>query len=161
MAETKSKYASAVALTWTPEGLGSSTYDASAAVDNTSNLYTDVLVGGKITTGTSPASGGVITIYAYGSWDGTNYSAGISGSDGGTPGTGEEALIQLYRVATIAVDATSNHTYEWGPVSLAQVFGGVLPPKWGLVVYNGTSVALNATGSNHETKYTGLTYTTA
>lgn len=161
MAESKIKYATASALTWTPESLANGSYDASAVVDNTSNLYADVLVGGKITTGASPSSGGVLTIYAYGSWDGTNYTAGVSGSDGGTPNAGEESLIQLYRVATIVVDATSNHTYEWGPVSLAQVFGGVMPPKWGLAVYNGSGVALNATGGNHETKYTGVTYTTA
>lgn len=150
-------YATSTALTWTPASLANSSYDGSASVTNTTNKYIDVLVGGKITTGTTPTVDTLIQIFAYGSWDGgTTFTAGISGSDGGTPGTGEENLLKL--VDVIKVDATSDHTYEWGPVSLAQVFGGLLPEDWGLVVYNGTGVAFNSTAGNFETKYTGVKY---
>ena len=52
--------------------------------------------------------------------------------------------------------AASNDDYEWGPVSVAEVFGGVLPSKWGLVVHNDSGAALHATGTNNSTRYFGI-----
>lgn len=147
-------YGTATALTWTPASLATATYDGSAAVNNSGGDL-DHIVGGYITTGTTPTTAKTITIYAYASWDaGTTYTAGMPGTDGGTPDTGEED--QLIPIATIATDATSDHQYEWGPVSIVSVFGQ-MPEYWGLVVYHDTAVNLNATAGNHEAKYTGVT----
>ena len=60
-------YGTATALTHTPASLATGTYDASAAVDNESNLYDDVIVGGFITTGTSPTTGKKIQIFLFAS----------------------------------------------------------------------------------------------
>ena len=157
MGDISIAYATPAALTWTPAGLATATYDGSGSITNTTNKYIDVLVGGFITTGTTPTVATLIQILAYGSGDGgTTFTAGMSGSDGGTPDAGEEGLLRL--IEAIKVDATSDHRYEWGPVSLAQAFGGILPEDWGLVVYNNTGVAFNATAGNFETKYTGIKY---
>ena len=150
-------YATPAALTWTPASLASGSYDGSLAVDNSSNNYIDALVGGFITTGTTPTTAKRIDIYAYATWDGgTTYTAGMAGTDGDTPDTGEEN--QLVFLGSIATDATNDHRYEYGPFSIAGAFGGVMPEKWGLVAYHDTAVALNATTGNHEAKYTGITY---
>ena len=149
-------YATSAALTWTPASLASGSYDGSLAVDNSSNLYIDALVGGFITTGTTPTTAKKIDIYAYATWDGgTTYTAGMAGTDGDSPDTGEED--QLVFLGSIATDATSDHRYEFGPYSIADAFGA-MPEKWGLVVYHDTAVALNATAGNQEAKYTGITY---
>lgn len=159
MATLNVAYGSSTALTWTPESLANAAYDFSTAVDNGTNLYVDVLVSGKMTTGTSPTASRTIVIFAYGEDGNGQYTSGISGTDGGTPGTGEQ--VQCPVVAVIPTDNTSNHTYEWGPVSLASLFGGILPKKWGLGCYNDTGVALHATGSNQAARYQGVTFTIA
>lgn len=147
--------ASGTAITFTLANLGNGSWRQSTAVNNTSNLYDDALVGGSVQTGTSPTAGGTIDIYAYGQYDGsTEFTAGASGTDGAYTADGEES--QFKRVATITVDGDSNIDYEWGPVSIAAVFGGVLPQRWGLVAENNTGVALNSTGTNNETLYTGI-----
>ena len=111
----------------------------------------DALVGGKVTTGTSPTVDRQIEVWAYGTYDGTSYSGGATGTDANlTPQA--KGLMRLLTV--IPTDATSNKTYTWGPVSLAQAFGGMLPERWGIYIVHNTGVALNATGSNHEVRYT-------
>ncbi len=148
-------YATPVALTHTPASLGDGSFDGSLAVDNGTNLYLDALVGGFLTTGTSPTSGEAILIYLYGTWDnGTTYTAGMDGTDGDAPDAGEEDNLVL--IKTIVVDGTSDHRYEWGPVSVASAFGGIIPEEWGIVLKNDSGVTLNATAGNHETKYTGI-----
>lgn len=159
MATVTVNYAARATVTWTPESLANGSNDFSAVVDNTSNKYVDVLVSGKITTGTTPTVNTVLTIYAYAEDGNGQYTAGVSGSDGGTAGANE--LTQLAVIATIVVDATSNHTYEWGPVGLAQFFGGVLPPKWGIGILNGSGAALHATAGNQVTSYQGIKYDVA
>lgn len=158
MATVTTNYSARATLTWTPEGLANGSNDFSAVVDNTTNKYVDVIVSGKLTTGTSPTAG-TITIYAYGEDGNAQYTGGVSGSDGGTYGTGESG--QLPVIATIINDTTSNHTYEWGPIALAQFFGGVLPPKWGIGLLNSSGVALNATAANQVTSYQGIKYDVA
>ena len=93
-------------------------------------------------------------MWAFGSWDGATYSAGAGASDGGFTPTGEKTLMRLLQI--IPTDATSNHTYEFGPCSIALAFGGFVPRKWGVFVVHNTGVNLNATGSNHEIKHTPI-----
>jgi hypothetical protein len=157
------QYATPITLTITLASLASDTSlsagRASAAVDNSSNQYIDFLVGGKVTTGTSPTASRQIEIWAYGSYDGTTYSAGASGTDAAfSPGT-EKPLMKLLQI--IPTDNTSNRTYEWGPCSVAQAFGGTCPSKWGVYVVHNTGAALNATAGNHEVRATPIKYASA
>jgi hypothetical protein len=115
----------------------------------------DSLVGGKVTTGTSPTANRQIEVWAYGSYDGTSFSGGATGSDANlTPQ--EKSLLRLLTV--IPTSATSDQAYTWGPFSMAQAFGGALPEKTGVYVVHNTGVALNATGANHEVKRTPVKY---
>src|SRR6476661_1912817 len=85
----------------------------------------DALVGGKVTTGTSPTDQRQIEVWAYGSYDDASFTGGATGSDANlTPSV--KPLMRLLQV--IPTDATSNKTYTWGPFSVAQAFGGTMPP---------------------------------
>ncbi len=68
----------------------------------------------------------------------------------------------LKLAAALNVDATtSDRDYAFGPVSVAQLFGGVLPQRWSVFVSHNTGVALNATGGNHVLKYQGVKFDVA
>lgn len=129
---------------------------ASTAVNNSTDDAVDCLVQGKVTTGTTPTTARQIEVWLYGSIDGTTYTGGITGTDAGITFASEKT--QLFPVAMMVTDATSNHAYEWGPVSVAQAFGGVVPPRWGVYIVHNTGVNLNSTGTNHEVKYVTVKY---
>jgi hypothetical protein len=157
------QYASPITLAITLASLASDTNlsagRASTAVNNSTDGYVDFLVGGKVTTGTTPTTARQIEVWAYGTYDGTTYSAGASGTDAAfSPGV-EKNLMRLLQI--IPTDATSNRTYEWGPCSIAQAFGGTTPSRWGIYVVHNTAVALNATAGNHEVKATPVKYVSA
>jgi len=131
---------------------------AGTVIDNVSEDAVDAMVGGIVTTGTSPTTARQIEIWLYGSYDGTTYSGDASGTDANlTPS--EKTLLELLTV--IPTVATSNKAYQWGPFSVAQAFGGTMPRKWGVYVVHNTGVVLNATGGNHEVKHTPIKYESA
>ncbi|MBK7515495.1 MAG: hypothetical protein IPI51_07745 [Betaproteobacteria bacterium] len=166
MATATINYTAAAAVTITLTSLGDAGFRESTAIDNSSSKYMDALVGGKIQIG-APSADGTIAIYAYGSYDGTEYTAGLTGSDGtvtwGTTGsTGLDGANNLPLLGVISVDATDdNDDARWGPFSVAAAFGGVLPTKWGIVVKNSTGAALHATGTNNECQFMGIKYDVA
>ena len=159
MAEIKSTYSTAQTVTITLTSLGDDSWRQSASVDNGTNLFLGTQLGGSIQVGTSPTADNTISIYAYGTYDGTTFTAGASGRDAAYTADGEEVLFPL--LAVITVDATSDQDYIWGPVNVAKAFGDVLPETWGLVVHNDSGAALNATGTNNEVQFFGVTYTSA
>lgn len=155
-------YGTPAALTVTLASLASDTNlvagRASTSIDNSSVDAIDCIVGGKVTTGTSPTASRQIEVWAYGSYDGTSYSGGATGSDANlTP----QAKTLLRLLTVIPTTSTSDQAYTWGPFSVATAFGGTMPYKWGIYVVHNTGVALNATGGNHEVKYTSVKYESA
>lgn len=151
----KPKYTSLSDLTITLTSLTNGSWRQSAAWDNTSTLYQDILIGGSIQVGTTPTANSAIEIYSYARIDNsTLYTGGASGSDGAYTADGEENLFRLLDV--IYVDATSDQDYVWGPVSIAALYGGWLPSKGGILVRNGTGATLNATGTNNKIAMTGV-----
>lgn len=164
MADFKAKYATAAEIDIDPESLASSSTRTagveSAVVDNTTNLYVDALVGGKVTTGTSPTSGKQIDVWVYGVWhDGSSdvYPDVIDGTKSAETITSENVRNASIRLAAvILVDSTSDRTYYVAPFSVAALFGGVMPRKWGLFLAHDTGVALNATAGNHAFHYSGI-----
>jgi hypothetical protein len=159
MATISMSYSAAKTVTITLNNKASNVYQQSAVVDNTTDLFVDALLGGSIQTGTSPTANTVFEVYVYGTYDGVNYTAGCSGSDAVYTADGEEDELRF--LTSITVDATSDQDYVFGPVSVAQAFGGVLPSKWGVVVRNGTGVTTNATGTNNAVKFIGVKYVSA
>ena len=166
MATANINYTAAASVTITLTSLADAGFRESTAVDNSTYKYMDALVGGKIQIG-APSADGTIAIYAYGSYDGTEYTAGLTGSDGtvtwGTTGsTGLDGANNLPLLGVISVDATDdNDDARWGPFSVAQAFGGVLPTKWGIVIKNSTGASLHATGTNNECQFMGIKYDVA
>lgn len=129
------------------------------AIDNNgTDDAIDAMIGGKVTTGTSPTAARQIEVWLAGSYDGTSYSGAATGSDANlTPA--EKTLLKL--ITIIPTVNTSNKTYTWGPFSVAQAFGGCMPRKWSVFIVHNTGVALNATGGNHEVKHTPVKYESA
>lgn len=157
----KVSYGSPVTLTMTLVSLAS---DAnllagreSATLDNSSALAMDYILGGKVTTGTTPTTAKQIEVWVAGSYDGTTYSGGATGADANLTFASEKTSLKLLTV--LPTDATSNHTYEWGPFCVAQAFGGMVPQKWNVFIVHNTGVNLNSTGGNHEVKCTPINFT--
>jgi hypothetical protein len=155
-------YPNSTALTITLASLASTTADPPVGRESTevlqsTDLGLDVLVDGKITTGTSPTASRAIRIWAWaGAYDGAavRRPAGATGGDAGlTPGSwwGGEFKMLHY----IETSGTSNVTYTFAGRSLLAAFGGfLLPARWGIFVDHNTGVNLNSTGGNHELRYT-------
>jgi len=169
MATIKPSYATPVAIACTVANLADGGYRESDYVDNSTNLYMDAHVGGKIQVGTVTTDG-QIEIWAYGSWDGVDYSGGLAGvnetvtwSATPTPASASaEGYNQLKLLGVVSVDTTDDdNDIEFGPFTVAPAFGGIMPEKWGIVVKNSTGVALHATGTNNSIKYRGISYTAA
>jgi hypothetical protein len=160
MASIKTTYASSGAITNAIESLGSSStwvagYE-SAPLDNTSNLYLDYLISGRITTGTSP-SAGTIEVWAIGILDDTTYPDVFDGTTGAETVTSRDILYGFGKlVASLSTDTTSNRAYDFGPISLASLFGGQVPKKVVFFTTHNTGVNLNATGANQLLLQTGI-----
>jgi hypothetical protein len=155
MADLKLSYPAASDLTITLASLASDTSlltgRESETIDNSTNLYLDYLISGKITTGTSPTASRSIEVWAVGSWDGTSWPDVFDGTESAETITSADIKASVCRfVAAMATANTSDRTYHFGPVSLAAAFGGTLPPKVVLFVTHSTGVALNSTSGNHQ-----------
>jgi hypothetical protein len=128
------------------------------AINNATEDAMDAVLGGFITTGTTPTASKQIEVWIYASYDGTSYSGGATGSDANlTPQA--KSLLKLGQV--IPTTNTSNQKYTFCIGSVAALFGGVMPPKWGVFVVHNTGANLHATGGNHEIKHTPVKYESA
>ena len=134
----------------------------STAVDNTSNLYLDYLISGKVETGTSPTAG-IIEVWAFASVNDTpTYPDVLGGSDAAVTFTSRDILSSSMRlVASMPTSATSNVNYWFAATSLASLFGGFCPKLHGIVVLHNTANPLNATNGNHVINYTPVYATVA
>jgi hypothetical protein len=159
----KPSYASGAAVTITLASLASSS-DFTAGrqsneVDNTTNLYDDLLVSGKVTTGSSPVSPNQINIYVA-AWDAqaNAYPDVITGAgDAAKTFTSANVLTGAVKVLkALLIDSTSNRTYYYSNESVAALFGGVLPQKVVFFVSQDSTVNLNATGGNHALDIQGI-----
>jgi hypothetical protein len=159
MATISMSYSAAQAVTITLDSLATASYRQSSVVDNTTNKFVDALLGGIVVTGGSaPTDKTTIDVLVYGTYDGTNYSGGCTGADAAyTPADGQGD--ELRYLTSITVDADTAASYVFGPISVAQAFGGILPSKWGVVVRNGIGQALATTG--HEVEFIGVKYESA
>ena len=155
MADLKLSYPAASDLTITLASLASDTNlltgRESATIDNSTNLYLDILISGKITAGTSPTASRSIEVWAVGSWDGTNWPDVFDGTESAETITSADIKASVCRfVAAMATANTSDRAYHFGPVSLASAFGGTLPPKVVLFITHSTGQNLNSTAGNHQ-----------
>jgi len=169
MAVTNPTYATKAALTVTAwDSLAADDWASSAALDNSSNLYMDVLIGGELAaSATTLAAGESFDIYCaarYDADDANSYSGGLGDAFGANDSTLTEDTEfnpeNLFFLISVGIENTAPDTtqdYMWGPTTIAQVFGGVLPLDVMLVLHNNTGSAMT-TGNVCE--YYGITYTT-
>jgi hypothetical protein len=171
MAVTKIKYGAdvPVAVTAWDTSLTTGLSATSAIVDNTSNLFMDLLVGGIIELGaTTPVVGNTLDIYIGALYDKdttTTPGGGIDSlMDVGTPAIETEDVdfvrsnLILFKSIGIelAVPATAQG-YQFSPQGCAQFFGGILPQKIFFLLHNNTAgtlvagSALNSVGITYET----------
>lgn len=167
MATLTPSYAASSALTITLASLATSSSllvgVESNQVDNTTNKYSDALLEGFITTGTTPTTSTQILVYAWGS----NVSLATTAKDS-LDGTDSAETITsagvgygfLKLIISLTVDsATSNRRYDFGDISVATILGlPVLPPYWGVFVTHNTGVNLNSTAGNHAISFSGIKY---
>ena len=183
---TAIQYASPVTLNFTLAGLlGTDSVTGagrqSDAVDNQTNLYDDILIGGKIsgsfTTSPSaavayPSSGYAVEIWAFGSYDGTTFPAGLGSADANITISQSLRFALMEPLLNIFFDngtdtdvlVTLPLQYVWGPISLANIFQGDIPRMWGLwACYNDSASAptnnLDPNSAHFETRYTGVKLT--
>ena len=156
MADIKAKYGgSNQSITITINGLANDAKRESAAIDNATNCFLDALVQVKIATNASADSTGdkSVYVYAYGTADdGTSCSGNATGSDAAFGADPQQ--INNCRLLGIVYAPTQNLIYESDPMSIACVFGGVLPQRWGIVVHNKTGQTLKT--SDCSAFYQGL-----
>ncbi len=168
MAEIKTTYGSNTVIDMDLSSLATSaTFIAgreSDEVDNTSNLFVDVLVKGQVTVGTTPTGDTSIAIYVWGSDEtlGTTPIDVLDGVDSAETLTNTGVLNSALRFSTsiTVLAATSDVTYDIVEFSVAELFGGVMPKFWGLFVSHNTAVNLNATNDDLFS-YHGITFTSA
>jgi hypothetical protein len=163
---TKIAYGASTAITITLASLASSSGFTGAregtALTNSATLYDDVLVSGKITVGTSPSANTQIQVYVAAALDDTpTWPSSLTGADAAytIASVGQGGFLRLGAVLNVD-SASSNIAYAFA-FPVAQLFGGVMPRDWTLVVTHNTSTALHATGGNHVIKYQGITFTNA
>ena len=139
------KYMSSSTATITLQSLGSTSSRQSNVIDNTSNKYLDYLVSVKLasTTGTI-ASEKACYVYVVADNGNGEYTEGASTADSVITLTSPSNAI---RVGMVNVPA-ANTVYRSGPFSIAAAFGGMLPPKFAIVIENRTGLALSATTAN-------------
>lgn len=135
MASTKLAYATPTSVTVTGfNSLSSGSFATSDAIDNSSSLYLDYLVE-VVVADVVEAGNKQIVVYGISSVDGTNYSDNQSGNPNAM------AVVGILPV---------NGTGSWRSraFSVAQAFGGVVPPKFKLVIFNDAGVSLSSSGNS-------------
>lgn len=150
------KLGTTTTLTCTLTSLASSATGGreSATVDNTTDLFLDVLVWmkAKPQNSGSIANDKAIYVYAWGSLNNTDFPDAVTGADAAIT-LNDPTQLRLIGVLNVAA---INVSYSSEPLSLASAFGGVVPPYWGLVIRNYCGTALSATGTDHVIKYRGI-----
>ena len=157
VAEVKTEYAAPVAMTITLASLADSSTAGreSLVVDNSVTKYLDALVQLKV----KPQNSGSISapscifVYAYASADGgSDYPDKVTGANADIT---LDSPTNLKLLGVVYVSAIGTE-YSSGPWSVAALYGGKLPEKWGIVVQNDCGTALSATAGDHALEYQGV-----
>lgn len=131
----------------------------SRVVDNTSTRYDDVLFNFwyQTTMGTI-ADDKVVYVYFYGGNNNGEFPANpaITGTDAAVVMAVNSSYNLSLGVVLNAINTQTTMRSE--AISVGQALGGVLPPYWGFVVYNRTTLAFHPTEGNHGHSYAGVYY---
>lgn len=142
---------SSTALTISLASIGAAAGRLSTQVDNSTTAAERVQIVAKIESGTAPTAGGTYRFYLV-RYDnnGTPYaSEGLGTSDAAVATEPSNAQF----IGSIVV-TNSGNAFFYGDFIVENP-----GYKWGVVFWNGTDQALNATGGNHYVRYNTLTTT--
>jgi hypothetical protein len=161
--DLKQKYAGSAALTFTSLNslAGSSTFVAGAgclAIDNTSTLYEDVLVGGLVTwSSTAPAAGTYrMDTHVYSAHDDTpTYPKDGSGNALGTDvartfASMDDKANATYFAQQTVLATTANKVYSIKQFSVRQLIGN-MPAYWGIWMTHGVTTGSSTPHSSGNT----------
>ena len=156
-------YASSQSITL-PSALNSLATGSAVQTDvittGTSNNTTDSLVHVEIGVGAiTPSASTTVSIYAFGSEDGTSYPGGASSTEvlgGGNGAVTLSANGNNLKFLGVIQAHTASIVIKSEPMSIAAAFGGIMPRKYGLVIQNNTGA--NLAGSGHAAKYSEIYY---
>lgn len=125
----------------------------STAVDNRTDEFIDALVSGYITAGTT-LTAGFLEVWVYGQVDDTpTYPDVLDGTDSAETCTSRDVMFAGMRLAAhIPTSTTNSVVYPVAPFSVASLFGGVMPRRWGVFVTHSMVGALASSG--HKLQYT-------
>lgn len=159
------KYGTDAALTQTAlDGLAEDSSDtwvsgwSSPSVTN-SDENLDYYIAGEFKVGSSGVTAGSINVYVYAALNdtptwGTIFSSGTAATDNAVTWVDTEVRdARAMLAASIAVDTTVDQLYSFGPVSIAQLFGGVCPKVWAVYVSHNTTAALASTSDPNQIYY--------
>lgn len=157
MATLKEQFGTAAqVITITLASLASGAWRQGVFVDNTTNLFTEVLV--QLQAKTAGTAAGTVDLWCYGSVDnGVTYSDGATGLDAAFTPTATPNMVHLGTLNTPAI----NTAYTSPIFSVSFAFGSTIPLKWGIACKNTNGGALDATGANFVLQYQGQTYQSA
>lgn len=168
MATVNIAYSAEATITIALENLASSsTFVAgqeSNVIDNTSNKYEDAVLFGKVQVGTTPTVNTQIYVYVFAApGDSATYPDVMDGTGSAETLTSVGVGRGFLKLAAVLdVDSTtSNRDYPFYVGSVAECFGGILPPRWAMFVAHNTATNTNVTAGNHFAKYQGITHTVA
>lgn len=133
----------------------------STAQSNATNKYDDYHVAGKIKMGTTPTANTVVEVWAIGAQNDTPaWPDAFTGTDGNISMTSRNVLFGFGKlVVALQNDATTTgRIYYFGPVSIAQLFGGIVPIQFGIYVVHNCVAALDASAGG-SVYLTGVQYT--
>lgn len=132
-------------------GLAVSAFAQSAVFVNATTTagYVDGLIGGYLRTGSTEPND-TVDVFCFARVDEELVSAFGGAVDGGiglvTSAIVESSAFKFENVALAGVIncETSVAGHWFGPWSVAQLFGGTMPPEFGFIMYNNTSDAIGA-----------------
>lgn len=135
----------------------------STAVDNTSDLYVDFLLSGKFAAAGSNTQAGYIYVYVIGMLDDSTWPDVFDGTDSAETVTSANVLSGFGKLAAVMpTDNSASRVYNFGPVSVASLFGGVMPKKFVVFVTHSAQTTTNAWGSSgHQVTVTPIYFTSA
>jgi len=163
--DNKVAYGTGTALTITLASLATSSTlvsgRQSTSVDNSSNLFLDDILSGKISVGTTPTANTKIEIWLIPKGTDGNWPDTFGATDANVTVTSRE---MLYSYGTLLLSipmpsATSNVAYAYNRSLLSKL--SVVPKEWCIWVTHSTAVNLNSTGGNHVVEHMGVYTTTA
>ena len=154
MAVLKITYDSAAAITCTLTSLADAASRESSVIPNTSDLFDDVIVRVK----TKGQAGGTDRVYVwvYAAVGDTIYTDGATGSDAAFTTAN---ILNCVGLGSIRMNGANGVVAIF--TGIADLFGGRMPEKWGLIFENQSGAALSATAGDHDIDYQGITYTSS